>query len=79
MPTTRLVGALTLHSLGATVPAKKEENSSLIAIDVICWLDVHMSNLHEPVGAGEEHELITIFYSPQKIVIVIPPLAATMK
>ena len=30
-----------------------------------------MSNLHEPVGAGEERELITIFYSPQKIVIVI--------
>ena len=49
----------------------KEENSSLIAIDVICWLDVHVSNLHEPVGAGEERELITIFYSPQKIVIVI--------
>ena len=49
----------------------KEESSNLIAIDVNCWLDVHVSNLHEPVGAGEERELITIFYSPQKIVIVI--------
>ena len=47
------------------------ESSNLIAIDVNCWLDVHVSNLHEPVGAGEERELITIFYSPQKIVIVI--------
>ena len=47
------------------------ESSNLIAIDFNCWLDVHVSNLHEPVGAGEERELITIFYSPQKIVIVI--------
>ena len=50
------------------------ESSNLIAIDFNCWLDVHVSNLHEPVGAGEERELITIFYSPQKIVIIIPPL-----
>ena len=54
------------------------ESSTLIAIDVNCWLDVHVSNLHEPVGAGEERELITIFYSPQKS-LSLSNTAATMK
>ena len=57
----------------------KEESSNLIAIDVNCWLDVHVSNLHEPVEAGEERELITILLLTSKKSLSLSSTAATMK